>query len=87
MTSDRITVVSRIGRDKVGSPLSFPLSAWERARNYPTFNALYNRRQLVRSRWTEEDYERAPEQAERIIDSQVRAIETALRKMERAREE
>jgi hypothetical protein len=78
---DTIHVVSRVGKQKAGE-YTIPLAEWQATLTRPTANPHYNRRELIRTYTEHYDEEPGgPDQAERIRDSQVRAIITALDKL------
>lgn len=76
-----IRVVSRVGKQKAAE-YWFPRTEWEATLSRPTANMHYNRRELILSYTRHLDDEPGgPCQAERIRDSQIRAIVAALDKM------
>lgn len=77
---DIITVTSKVGR-KMASKYEVPLSEWERTEKGPSANPNYNKAMLVKKYTPGMDEEPGGvEQAQRIRDSQVYAIEKAIKK-------
>lgn len=77
-----IAIICKVGTKKAGQ-FSFPLSAWLNARCNPTFNEHFNRRELLEREYRRGcpgDFDNDPCQGSRIVDSQIRAIEAALKK-------
>jgi hypothetical protein len=81
-----ITIVMKVG-NKIAGSYCLQQSQWDAARNSPTFNENYNRRELIGGLYCKlfpGDYDDDPCQAERIIDSQICAIKKALEKLGKA---
>ena len=75
---DIITIKMRVGKEVRGT-YSFPLTEWQKAETYPTFNPNWNRLELIRKYTKEMDDEPGGFcQAERIRDSQINAIKKCL---------
>ena len=77
-----ITIKMRVGKEVRGT-YSFPLTEWQKAETYPTFNPNWNRLELIKKYTKEMDVDEwgvvgdGNCQAERIRDSQINAIKNA----------
>jgi len=76
---ETITVQSHVGRRRSGEPIRLTLEQWRSARDLYLQPSLYLQRELVRSATpTMDDEPGGPDQADRIRDSMIAAIEKAL---------
>lgn len=76
--NDLIVVRSYVGRKKA-SEFTIQVSEWDKTKNYPTLNPHWNTRDLIYKYTDYMDEESGgSEQAVRIRDSMVRAIEKAV---------
>ena len=88
LKDDVFTIKSKEGRKTIGS-YSFTLIEWETGIKIPSFNINFNIKKFITDRYFKVFTVRTPEEdclANRIIDSQIYAIQKVIDKIRRSHE-